>query len=206
MKRILIPLGMIILLVTACVPSVEQINEILSAAEQTAVAQITFVPVTHTPNVATIVAKTMAAMTIQPLSTPTPGGGGAGNTPIPTFTITPTLEPGSISGRLSYPSDFIPPQRVVAFEVGGYNYRFVDTVQNQNVYHITGLRPGVYHVVAYVMDGDLAGGYTQAVPCGLAVGCNDHSLIEVTVEAGMDTPNINPGDWYAPEEAFPPMP
>ncbi len=75
MKRILIPLGMIILLVTACVPSAEQINEILSAAEQTAVAQITFVPVTYTPNVATIVAKTMAAMTIQPLSTPTPGEG-----------------------------------------------------------------------------------------------------------------------------------
>jgi hypothetical protein len=201
MKRILIPLGVIILLVSACVPSVEQINEILSAAEQTAVAQITFVPVTYTPNVATIVAKTMAALTIQPLSTPTPGG-----ETISTFTITPTLEPGSISGRLSYPSDFIPPLRVVAFEVGGYNYRFVDTVQNQNSYHITGLRPGVYHVVAYVMDGSLAGGYTQAVPCGLAVGCNDHSLIDVTVEARMDTPSINPADWYAPEGAFPPMP
>ena len=201
MKKILIPLGMIILLVTACVPSVEQINEILSAAEQTAVAQITFVPVTYTPNVATIVAETMAALTIQPLSTPTPGGG-----VIPTLTITPTQEPGSISGRLSYPSDFIPPLRVVAFEVGGYNYRFVDTVQNQNIYHITGLRPGVYHVVAYVMDGTLAGGYTQAVPCGLAVGCNDHSLIDVTVEARMDTPSINPADWYASEGAFPPMP
>jgi hypothetical protein len=206
MKKILVPLGLILILAAACVPSGQQINEFLSAAEQTALAQITFVPVTYTPNVATIVAKTMAAMTVRPVSTPTLAAGVVTNTPPSTFTITPTLEPGSISGRLSYPSDFIPPLRVVAFEVGGYNYRFVDTTQNQNIYHINGLRPGVYHIVAYVMDGNYAGGYTHAVPCGLAVGCTDHSLIEVTVEAGKDTPDINPGDWYAPEGSFPSMP
>jgi hypothetical protein len=205
MKKILVLLGTIVLMVAACVPSEQQINEILSAAEQTALAQITFVPVTYTPNVDTIVAQTFAAMTIQALTSP-PAGGVGTSTPIPKLTITPTVEPGSISGRLSYPSEFIPPQRVVAFQVNGYNYRFVDTMQNQNIYHITGLPPGVYHVVAYVMDGSFAGGYTQAVPCGLSVGCVDHSLIDVTVEAGKDTPYINPGDWYAPEGSFPPMP
>jgi hypothetical protein len=206
MKRILVPLAILLLLISACVPSRQQIDEFLSAAEQTAVAQITFVPVTFTPNVATIVAQTLAAMTV-PSTTSLPSLTEAATaTPIPTFTITPTVEPGSISGRLSYPSDFIPPLRVVAFEVNSYNYQFVDTMQNQNVFHILGLRPGVYHVVAYTMDGNLAGGYTQAVPCGLSVGCTDHSLMEVAVEAGKDTPYINPGDWYAPEGSFPPMP
>jgi len=206
MKKILVLLGMIVLMVAACVPSKQQINEILSAAEQTAMAQITFVPVTYTPNIATIVAQTLAAMTAQPVSTLSPTAGGVTSTPIPSFTVTPTVEPGSISGRLSYPSEFIPPQRVVAFQVNGYNYRYVDTMQNQNIYHITGLAPGIYHVVAYILGGGLAGGYTQAVPCGLSVGCVDHSLIDVTVEAGKDTPYINPGDWYAPEGSFPPMP
>jgi len=201
MKRLLIPTLLMALLAAGCIPSGQQINQFLSAAEETAMAQVTYVPVTYTPNVATVVALTFAAMTAQP-SVP----GGWNNTPIPTLTVTPTPAPGSISGRLSYPSDFIPALRVVAFEVGGYNYRFVDTQQNDNSYRINGLRPGLYHVVAYTMDGNLAGGYTQAVPCGLAAGCNDQSLIDVTVEAGKDVPSINPGDWYAPDGAFPPMP
>ncbi len=206
MKKFLVPLGIILLLIGACMPTGQQINEILSSAEETAVGKITFVPVTHTPNVSTIVAQTLEALTLQSTPNLPPTAGGATSTPIPTFTITPTVVPGSISGRLSYPSEFIPPLRVVAFEVNGYNYRFVDTMQNQNTYHINGLRPGVYHIVAYTMDGNLAGGYSQAVPCGLSVGCNDHSLIDVTVEAGKDVPFINPGDWYAPEGSFPPMP
>lgn len=201
MKKMVISLLFLALSVAGCIPSDQQITELLSAAEQTAMAQITFVPVTYTPNVSTIVAATFAAMTAQSTAPVA-----LKNTPIPTYTVSPTPEPGTISGRLSYPSDFIPPLRVVAFEVGGYNYRYVDTQQDQNVYHITGLRPGIYHVVAYTLDGALAGGYTQAVPCGLSTGCNDHSLIDVAVEAGKDTPFINPADWYAPEGTFPPIP
>jgi hypothetical protein len=52
----------------------------------------------------------------------------------------------------------------------------------------------------------LAGGYTQAVPCGLSVNCTDHSLIPVQVNNGVVTQNINPGDWYAPEGSFPSYP
>ncbi|RJP68677.1 MAG: toll/interleukin-1 receptor domain-containing protein, partial [Comamonadaceae bacterium] len=105
---------------------------------------------------------------------------------IPTLTVTPTPEPGSISGTLSYPSEFIPPLRVAAFQVNGFNYRWVDTMENQSAYQITGLTPGLYHVVAYTMDGLFAGGYTQMVPCGLQASCTDHSLIDVKVEAGKD--------------------
>jgi len=211
MKKILF-LTLIVLLLSACIPSQQQVEEILSSAEQTAMAQVTFVPVTYTPNVDTIVAQTLAALTAQaaltqpenastlmPTFTPTPDAA-------TTTTVTATPEPGSISGTLSYASSFIPPLRVVAFQVNGFNYRYVDTMQNQGSYQITGLAPGLYHVVAYTMDGTAAGGYTQMVPCGLLATCTDHTLLDVEVKAGEDTPNINPGDWYAPPDAFPPMP
>lgn len=211
MKKILF-LTLIVLLLSACVSSQQQVEEILSAAEQTAMAQVTFVPVTYTPNVDTIVAQTFAALTVQAALTQPSGA----STLTPTFTPTPdgaltstataTPEPGSISGTLSYPSSFIPPLRVVAFQVNGFNYRYVDTMQNQTTYQITGLAPGLYHVVAYIMDGTYAGGYTQMVPCGLQASCTDHSLIAVEVKSGQDTPNINPGDWYAPAGSFPAMP
>jgi hypothetical protein len=211
MKKILF-LTLIVLLLSACIPSQQQVEEILSSAEQTAMAQVTFVPVTYTPNVDTIVAQTFAALTVQaaltqpanaptlnPTFTPTPDAS-------LTMTVTATPEPGSISGTLSYPSSFIPALRVVAFQVNGFNYRYVDTMQNQSAYQITGLAPGLYRVVAYTLDGTLAGGYSQMVPCGLLASCLDHSLIDVTVESGKDTPNINPGDWYAPAGSFPAMP
>ncbi len=191
MKKILF-LTLSILLLSACMPS----------------QQATSAPVTDTPNVETIVAETFAALTAQAALNPTIGAGPSTLTPSSplTETATPTPEPGSISGTLSYPSEFIPPLRVVAFQVNGFNYRWVDTIQNQNTYQITGLAPGKYHVVAYIMDGTNAGGYTQMVPCGLSASCTDHSLIDVTVEAGKDTPNINPGDWYSDMSTFPPMP
>lgn len=327
MKKILF-LTLIVLLLSACIPSQQQVEEILSSAEQTALAQVTFVPVTYTPNVDTIVAQTLAALTVQaaltqpanaptlnPMftSTPAPMGGIAGQVgqgamkigafpvgsdavyrlelpsgqtayqleglppgqyhvlafatpgmaaPFPISytqyvvcgmganctdhslavvtvtagkvtanvdlldnfgnpdlqpfvqryfadlqgTITATPEPGSISGTLSYPSSFIPALRVVAFQVNGFNFRWVDTMENQTTYQITGLAPGLYHVVAYTMDGLFAGGYTQMVPCGLLASCTDHTLINVEVKPGQDTPSINPGDWYAPAGVFPPKP
>jgi hypothetical protein len=174
LKRAIVVLGLIGLLVAACIPSKQQINEILTAAEQ-----ITFVPVTYTPDVNVIVAQTFAAMTAQ-----------AGGQPVPPTAT--TNAPGSISGTLSYPSEGIPPLRVVAYNLFDQSYRYVDTQQDQNTYQITSLAPGKYHVVAYVAGGGLAGGYTPAVACGLMVTCTDHALLEVMVFSGQDTPNINP--------------
>lgn len=153
-----------------------------------------------TQDVKQIVQATFQAMTVQAVSqtlTPT-----AAPT-VPSATAAPV--PGSISGALSYPSEFIPPLRVVAFRVDGRLYRYVDTMQNQGAYQITGLPPGTYHVIAYA-GSTFAGGYTAMVPCGLSVDCTDHTLLNVTVTSGQDTPNIDPGDWYAPEGTFAPMP
>lgn len=113
---------------------------------------------------------------------------------------------GSISGSLSYPSEYIPAQRVFAFQVGSENYFYVDTAENQTSYQIDNLPTGYYKIVAYRMDGKLAGGYTQAVPCGLTVNCTNHDLLEVPVNIGQAVTGIDPADWYAPDGAFPPAP
>ena len=132
--------------------------------------------------------------------------------PTPTQKATSTSEPspglGDISGRLSYPSEGIPPLRVIAFSLAEDTYYFIDTDLNQTAYRIRDIPAGDYHVVAYVIDDDsgFAGGYSQAVLCGLGAGCDDHRLVLVRVKAGQETADIDPGDWYAPSGAFPPGP
>jgi hypothetical protein len=113
---------------------------------------------------------------------------------------------GTIRGRLSYPSSVLVAQRIIAFHTGTMaKVAEVSTVQGQNTYELS-VPAGEYYVVAYTLDGKLAGGYSQAVPCGLSAGCKDHTLIAVKVKAGEVVANINPQDWYAPAGAFPPMP
>ncbi len=118
----------------------------------------------------------------------------------------PSAGTGSITGSLSYPSDFIPPLRVFAFQVGSENYFFVDTSQDQTTYQIDNLPAGYYQVVAYTLNGTLTGGYSQAVPCGLSVDCTNHDLIDVPVNGGQVVAGVDPGDWYAPEGTFPSAP
>jgi hypothetical protein len=184
---------LIALVLVACAPMNEQqIEEILSGVAQTAAAGVTFVP--PEGDVGAIVAGTLTAMAAQPVAPPA-------DTPVP-----PPLQLGSIGGALSYPSEFIPAQQVVAFRVGSADYAFVLTQQGQGTYQIDNLTPGSYHVVAYLMDGSLSAGYSQAVPCGLSVNCTDHSLIDVVVNGGQVTSGVNPSDWYAPPGSFPAKP
>lgn len=212
--------GLLVLLMTltACVPSQQQVVEILSAVEQTAAAQVTFVA-PPTSDVDAIVQATFQALTAQAelvaaasgaTSTPmplaaAPTQGGTDN--IPTFTPQGGLS-GSIAGQLSYPSEFIPSLAIVAYVDGGspFDYYYVITPENNGTYQLDNLPPGNYHVVAYVISGGLSAGYSQAVPCGLSVDCTDHSLISVSVTGGQVTQGVNPQDWYAPEGSFPAYP
>jgi hypothetical protein len=124
------------------------------------------------------------------------------------------LPTGSIYGMLTYPSEGIPPLSVVAFRLEDGAIRYIDTAGSPTVlYYEFELPIGTYNVVAYCKPGPnsgpgpiLAGGYTQAVLCGLKIGCNDHTLIPVIVAAGSITMNIDPGDWYVSLDVFPPMP
>lgn len=136
---------------------------------------------------------------------------------------TPEPEWGSVAGSLSYPSDFVPPMRVVLFNLETGAAYYVDTAKDQRTYSLS-VPPGTYYVVSYSyqgvpgesgvitagvdlsVPGTFAGGYSQMVPCGLAYGCNDHSLVPVVVEPGASVTGIDPGDWYAPEGSFPKLP
>jgi len=113
---------------------------------------------------------------------------------------------GTISGSLSYPSEGIPPLRIVAFEARSKApVAALETAAGQSTYSLA-VPYGGYFVVAFTRDGRLAGGYTFAVLCGLSVDCTDHTLIPVAVAPGFDAEEIDPADWYAPEGSFPAMP
>jgi hypothetical protein len=216
-KYIFVLLALLLTLV-ACVPSQQQVVEILSAVEQTAAAQVTFVA-PPTSSVDEIVQATFQGLTAQaelvaaasgPTSTPLPVAaaptqGGTDN--IPTSTPEGGLS-GSFAGQLSYPSEFIPAQAIVAYAAGGnsQDYYYIITNEGTSSYQFDNLPPGNYYVVAYVLGGGLSAGYSQAVPCGLSADCTDHSLISVTVTAGQVTQGVNPQDWYAPEGSFPAYP
>jgi hypothetical protein len=135
--------------------------------------------------------------------------------PVPTETTAPTSEPspslapatGSIQGNLGYPSEVIPELRIVAFLYGTDTFYTLDTEFNQTCYQLDGLPEGNYHVVAYTRGGEsfpagLAGGFTQAVVCGMHEGCTDHSMVDVTVTAGHVAEGVHLTDWLVP---LPPM-
>ena len=112
---------------------------------------------------------------------------------------------GAITGLASYPSEFIPPQRVIAFNQEDFSDYYVVEMSSGGEFQLD-VPPGVYVVLAYPMNPSalgmapgLAGAYTEAVLCGLQYGCDDHSLVSVTVAAGEATTEINPGDWYLPQ-------
>lgn len=128
---------------------------------------------------------------------------------VPTLAM-PASQTGTVTGRLSYPADSLPAMRIAAFDVATGQVSYMDTALGQSTYSFE-LPVGTYYIVAYsiasgAFPGGLASGYTRAVTCGLAPECADHALIEVAVTADVTIPDINPGDSYAPEGAFPPMP
>lgn len=136
---------------------------------------------------------------------PSPAQRSPGATALPVPTATRLLT-GVIAGTLSYPSEYLPAQRVVAFDVANPSlFYWVQTQDGQATFELP-VPPGTYYVVAYLPDGSLAAGYSQAVLCGLKYECTDHSLIPVIVRAGERVNDVRPHDWYAPSGAFPPMP
>lgn len=131
----------------------------------------------------------------------------------PTLTSTPKEvssptatkpDTGAISGELGYPSEYIPPLRVVAFDINSETYFYVDTQRNQREYQMSDLSPGTYHVIAFVRDEgpDIPGGFSHFVLCGMTQDCEDHHLVDVSVYAGETTEDVDPIDFYIhPDEA-----
>lgn len=111
---------------------------------------------------------------------------------------------GVLSGQLIYPSEFLPPQRVVAFDVTDPMVNYSIEVTSVATYSLE-VPVGTYVVLAYLIDPvslgatpGLSAAYSKAVLCGLAYGCDDHGLVPVSVEAGETVSGIDPTDWYLP--------
>ncbi len=161
-------------------------------------------PATPPPDISAIVSATLTAAG-PPLIAPIPTEAAA----IPARDFFPAM--GTVSGQeLMFPASAIPPLRIAFFNPDGSLQAYTDTAPGQNHYSID-LPVGTYTVVAYSIAGNgfnegTAGGYTPAVACGLSVDCNDHTLIPIAVKAGLTLEGINPNDYYAPENSFPPMP
>lgn len=101
---------------------------------------------------------------------------------------------GSISGNVSYPSQWIPSQNVYAIEVNTGHYYWVRTSISVASYKITGLPAGTYIVVSYE-DSHISAGYSNLAACGL--NCSgDHELVKIELAEGEHKENINPIDWY----------
>ena len=117
---------------------------------------------------------------------------------------------GSISGKLSYPSEFVPPMRVCAISVdGGSHFGCVTTSENQRTYRILNLHQATYYVVAYVKEAGVkaTGAFTRAVRCGAGQPrCTDGSLIPVTLGEGNSITGIDPGDFYSSSDTWPKEP
>jgi LysM repeat protein len=112
---------------------------------------------------------------------------------------------GTIRGKLSFPSEQIPPLTIFAIRIdnGFSTYYSIETTQNQFSYAID-VDPGIYNV--YAFRDDFAGGYTRYVTCGMGANCSDHSPVPVVVKAGKTVKNIHLKDWYAPAGTFPTRP
>jgi len=104
---------------------------------------------------------------------------------------------GSISGTLSYPSEFIPAQRVCAIGLKDDEEYCQQTTAGASTYVIAA-PAGDYWVYA-ALDGDATGKrayFSEFVLCGLNAECKDHTPVKVAVLPGKASA-ADPQDWYA---------
>jgi hypothetical protein len=112
---------------------------------------------------------------------------------------------GAVTGKLCYPSEFIPEMTLFFQELDSQEITKLATAENQGSYHID-LSPGRYVAFAYLNSGSSFGGsYSNAVPCGLDASCSDHSPVQFDVKPGETMSAVDICDWYAPD-AIPPDP
>ncbi|GAB4580093.1 MAG: hypothetical protein Fur0022_28320 [Anaerolineales bacterium] len=122
--------------------------------------------------------------------------------PEPTPSPASTAQTGISTGRVCYPSEFIPAMTAYFQEVGTGDLTELAIAENQNTYSVE-LPIGTYRAFAYVETFQLSGGYTAYVACGYAETCTDHTLMPFTIEAGQTQANIDLCDWPMVAEQLP---
>ena len=104
---------------------------------------------------------------------------------------------GTISGPLTFPSDYLPDDLAVCARIVETGDQFCDADKSGATYSLT---VAAGHYTVWAQTGDMPGYqafYTNAVACGLAVACTDHAPVVVEVAGGQTVEAVSPGDWYA---------
>ena len=206
MKKLVLALFLMLFVISACIPtptSTDNYPATLIAMEVKVKLLEEGIKATGEAIAAEQKVPTQVPPTLAPCPTCAPATLVVTATPATIPTDTPSPSPtgsttGGISGALNYPSSFIPAQRVVAFNVNTGFWYWQNTSTGTASYSFEKLPAGIYHVVSYLISDPkaMAGGYSQAVPCGLSAACTDHSLIDVEVKAGQVTTGVDAFDWY----------
>lgn len=110
--------------------------------------------------------------------------------------------PGTIQGQLSFPSEVVPQQRICAVEINT-NAELCTEIYEDNNYSLS-VPAGTYNVYATVIANPenpdtlstTRAYYSEFVTCGLLATCPSHEPIDVTVNSGEITSDVDPGDWY----------
>ena len=125
------------------------------------------------------------------------------------------LKDGRITGELRYPScnKTAPGLEVCAEAVGSRDTTactsdFEATEAGELTYTLD-VPAGRYLVFArtpIVRGGQYRAYFSQAVRCGLEVGCDDHAPIEIGVRPGQTVSGVHPSDWLRGTEPPKPQP
>lgn len=109
---------------------------------------------------------------------------------------------GVVEGSLSYPAGGMPAMTIYFLHTDGSQRYALETEQGWTRY-ANEIPAGEYYVFARVSgdESDTGGGFTEAAVCELM--CEDHTLVEVMIEEGKATREVNILDWYAPAGTFP---
>lgn len=104
---------------------------------------------------------------------------------------------GTITGPLTFPSDYLPDDLAVCARNVETGDQFCDADKSGATYSLA-VTAGRYTV--WAQTGDMPGHrafYSNAVTCGLDIACTDHAPVIVEVAAGQTVDAVSPGDWYA---------
>jgi hypothetical protein len=141
-----------------------------------------------------------ATPTLEPTATPTPEPTA---TPQPTATPTVVVQSGTVSGKICGPDETAPAMTLYFMETKSKAVTELPLKAASTSYQIR-LLPGTYVAYGWNLETLQAGGYSEAVACGLGASCADHSLRPFRVQAGSQVTKIDICDWETLDAPLPP--
>ncbi len=117
--------------------------------------------------------------------------------------VTPiALSTGTVTGRICYPSEFIPAMTAYFQHASSGTLTELAIAENQLTYTAE-LAPGTYRAFTWAETYQVASAYTAYTVCGFADTCTDHHLQSFEVIAGQELTNIDLCDGPYPVTELP---